>query len=227
MNGPSRNKSVAAMTTTNVNKPANQMNVGNILGRFHEDNDDEMRTMVKVGSGDLLNIPGKLDQRSIHQGSLDKYAMPVLDGMNRLLTQPDNSASKSALSSHFMKKQSRMFLPQKSLLDSRLTIQSPMPVTMKYQNNVSKRLNRKSSTHSIVQGGSQMIDGEHSVIVSQDLRKRLIEDPSLHGLRIGRSFGVAKRSLPPMGRKCQFIRDISPKLQSTFKRLNTDESLKF
>ena len=98
---------------------------------------------------------------------------------------------------------------------------------MKYQNEVSKRLNRKSSTHSIDQGGSQMIDGEHSVIVSQDLRKRLTEDPSLHGLRIGRSFGVAKRSLPPMSRKCQFIRDISPKPRTDFKRLNTDESLKF
>ena len=104
MNGPSRNKSVAAMTTTNANKPVNAMNVGNILSRFHEDNDDDMRTLVKVGSGDLLNVPGKLDHRSINQGSLDKYAMPTLDNKNRLLTQPDHTVSKSALSSHFTMK---------------------------------------------------------------------------------------------------------------------------
>ena len=119
--------------------------------------------MVKVGSGDLLNLPGKLDRNSRHQGSLEKYAMPTLsrNNMKGLLTQPDHIASKSALSSHFTKDRSRATLMQH-------TTKNTMPRTMmKYQNNHSKMLNRNASTDSIEQAGSQMTARNgHSVIVS-------------------------------------------------------------
>ena len=45
--------------------------------------------------------------------------------------------------------------------------------------------------------GSQLNHGGHAVVVSQDIHKRLLEDSSLTGLRLGNRFGVAKRSLPP------------------------------
>ena len=68
----SRNNSINIVKTTTHAQP---VDVHNLLGRLHlGDEDDEHKTLVKVGSGDLLNTKSK------NQASLSKYnfVMPSL-----------------------------------------------------------------------------------------------------------------------------------------------------
>ena len=75
-----------------------------------------------------------------------------------------------------------------------------------------------------------MTHGGHTIIVSQDIHKRLTEDVSLTGMRLGKSFGVAKKSLPPplTKSKCKFFNHVvsaTPKPPQRFKKLSPDGSL--
>ena len=76
-----------------------------------------------------------------------------------------------------------------------------------------------------------MTHGGHTIVVSQDIHKRLTEDVSLTGMRLGRSFGVAKKSLPPplTKSKCKFfnhgIISMTPKPPARFKRLTSNDEL--
>ena len=71
------------------------------------------------------------------------------------------------------------------------------------------------------------------MVVSQDIHKRLLDDSSLTGVRLGGVFGVAKRSLPPpiTDSKARFfnkpIINLTPKPETRFKGLKTGESMKF
>ena len=69
------------------------------------------------------------------------------------------------------------------------------------------------------------------MVTSQDVHKRLLEDSSLTGLRLGNELGLVKRSSPPpfTNSKARFfnksIINLTPKPERSFKALKTGESL--